>query len=35
MAELDTITGPLYVASLILISPVPYDRMRLLAELES
>jgi len=35
IAELDTITGALNAVSLILISPVPYDRMRLLDELES
>jgi len=35
MAVVDTITGPWNAASLILISPVAYDRMTLLAELES
>ena len=35
IAELETITGALNAVSLILISPVPYDRMRLVAELES
>ena len=35
IAELDTITAAWYAVSLILISPLPYDRMRLLDELES